>query len=70
MTKKQKAGVKQAALEFYRARRIFLKMAAWAMKNARYTREETAEWLGLKNDKEGCVDCYRNTGCMRKQLRF
>jgi hypothetical protein len=28
-------------------------MALWAMKNAGYTREETAEWLGLAGkDKE------------------
>jgi hypothetical protein len=48
MTEKQKQGVKQAAREFYRDRRISLETAVWAMKNAGYTREETAEWLELK----------------------
>jgi hypothetical protein len=47
MTDKQKQDVKQAAKEFYRDRRISLEMAAWAMKNAGYTREETAEWLEI-----------------------
>jgi hypothetical protein len=47
MTEKQKLGVKQAARDFYRARRITLETAIWAMKNAGYTREETAEWLEL-----------------------
>jgi hypothetical protein len=50
MTKKQKAGVKQAALELYRTRRISLKMAAWAMKNAGYTREETSKALELEKN--------------------
>jgi hypothetical protein len=45
MTDKQKQGVKQTARALYQARRISLSMAAWAMKNAGYTREETAEWL-------------------------
>jgi hypothetical protein len=48
MTEKQKQGVKQAAREFYQAGRITLEMAVWAMKNAGYTKEETAEWLKLK----------------------
>jgi hypothetical protein len=52
MTEKQKQGVKQAALELYQARRMSLKMAAWAMKNAGYTREETAEWLRLAEKQE------------------
>jgi hypothetical protein len=47
MTEKQKQGVKQAARDFYQAKRITLKMAIWAMKNAGHTREETAEWLEL-----------------------
>jgi hypothetical protein len=47
MTEKQKAGVKQAALELYLAGRISLKTAAWAMKNAGYTKEETSEWLEI-----------------------
>jgi hypothetical protein len=47
MTEKQKQDVKQAALELYRAGRIFLEMTVWAMKNAEHTREETAEWLEL-----------------------
>jgi hypothetical protein len=47
MTEKQKQEAKQTAREFYQARRISLKMALWAMKNAGYTREETAEWLEL-----------------------
>jgi hypothetical protein len=52
MTEKQKQGVKQAAREFYRDGRINLEMAVWAMKNAGYTREETAEWLELKEAPE------------------
>jgi hypothetical protein len=47
MTQKQKQGVKQAAREFYLAERITLEMALWAMKNASYTKKETAEWLNL-----------------------
>jgi hypothetical protein len=47
MTEKQRQEVKQTARELYRAKRITLKMAIWAMKNAGYTREETAEWLEL-----------------------
>jgi hypothetical protein len=47
MTEKQKQGAKQAARDLCRAGRISLSMAAWAMKNAGYTREETAEWLEL-----------------------
>jgi hypothetical protein len=46
MTEKQKQEVKKAAREFYRDRRNPLETAVWAMKNAGYTREETAEWLG------------------------
>jgi hypothetical protein len=45
----QKEGVKQIARKLYRDKRISLKMAIWAMKNAGYTKEETAEWLGLEN---------------------
>jgi hypothetical protein len=51
MTEAQKEGVKQAARDFYRAGRISLEMAIWAMKNAGYAREETAEWLGLNEHK-------------------
>jgi hypothetical protein len=47
MTEKQKQGARQAARDFYRAGRITLETAVWAMKNAGYTREETAEWLEL-----------------------
>jgi hypothetical protein len=47
MTENQKEGVKQAARDLHRDRRISLKTAFWAMKNAGYTREETAEWLEL-----------------------
>jgi hypothetical protein len=47
MTEKQKLGVKQMARELYRDRRISLETALWAMKNAGYTREETAEWLEI-----------------------
>jgi hypothetical protein len=47
MTEKQKHEVKQTALKLYQDRRITLTMAIWAMKNAGYTREETAEWLEL-----------------------
>jgi hypothetical protein len=50
MTKAQKDRVKQASRELYQAERISLKMAAWAMKNAGYTREKTAEWLELKRE--------------------
>jgi hypothetical protein len=52
VTDKQKQGVKQAAKEFYEAGRITLSMALWAMKNAGYSREETAEWLDLTKQKE------------------
>jgi hypothetical protein len=51
MTEKQKHNAKQAARDFYQAGRISLSMALWAMKNAGYSREETAEWLGLTNAK-------------------
>jgi hypothetical protein len=51
MTEARKEGVKQTARKLCRDRRISLEMAAWAMKNAGYTREETAEWLEL--DKKG-----------------
>jgi hypothetical protein len=47
MTDKQKQDVKQTVRELYQTQRISLSMAAWAMKNAGYTREETAEWLGV-----------------------
>jgi hypothetical protein len=47
MTEKQKQGTKQTARDLYQAKRITLKTAIWAMKNAGYTREEAAEWLGL-----------------------
>jgi hypothetical protein len=49
MTEKQKNEVKKTARELYQARRISLEMAVWAMKNARYTREETAEWLEISS---------------------
>jgi hypothetical protein len=49
MTEAQKQGVKQTALKLYRDRRITLEMAIWAMRNAGYTREETAEWLISEN---------------------
>jgi hypothetical protein len=48
MTRAQKEGVKQVAQKFYRDRRISLEMAIWAMKNAGYTKKETAEWLELE----------------------
>jgi hypothetical protein len=51
MTEKQKLGVKQMARELYRDRRISLETALWAMKNAGYTREETAEWLEIEETK-------------------
>jgi hypothetical protein len=50
MTKKQKHDVKEAVRELYRDRRISLETALWAMKNAGYTREETAKWLGLAGE--------------------
>jgi hypothetical protein len=53
MTEKQKLGAKQAARDFYRAGRINLEMALWAMKNAGYTREETEEWLELEEREKG-----------------
>jgi hypothetical protein len=52
MTEKQKLGVKQAARNFYRDRRITLETAIWAMKNAGYTREETVEWLEIEKAEE------------------
>ncbi|MDR1902381.1 MAG: hypothetical protein LBQ88_08905 [Treponema sp.] len=54
MTNIQKKEVKKTARNLYRDRRISLKMAIWAMKNAGYTRGETSKWLGLEkkeNDK-------------------
>jgi hypothetical protein len=56
MTAKQRHEVKQTAQKFYRAGRITLGMAIWAMKNAGYTREETAEWLELKEAEEEYAD--------------
>jgi hypothetical protein len=50
MTDKQKQGVKQAARDFYQAGRITLAMALWAMKNAGYSKEEAANWLGLEEE--------------------
>jgi hypothetical protein len=47
MTDRQKDGVRQMARKLYHDRRISLEMVIWAMKNAGYSREETAEWLGL-----------------------
>jgi predicted transcriptional regulator len=52
MTDKQKQSVKQAARNLCQAKRISLAMAIWAMKNAGYTREETAEWLGLTEQSQ------------------
>jgi hypothetical protein len=48
MTEKQKQGVKQMARKLYLAGRITLGMAAWAMKNAGYTREDTIKALDLE----------------------
>jgi hypothetical protein len=48
----RRPGVKQAARDFYRAGRITLSMALWAMKNAGFSKDETAEWLELKNGGE------------------
>jgi hypothetical protein len=53
MTEKQKNEAKQTARTLYQARRISLETAVWAMKNAGYTREETAEWLRLEDKKLG-----------------
>jgi hypothetical protein len=47
MTEKQKQGVKQTAWKLYLTGRITLEMAIWAMRNAGYTKKETAEWLEL-----------------------
>jgi hypothetical protein len=58
MTEAQKEGAKQEARKLYQAGRISLKMAIWAMKNAGYAREETAEWLleiplpGIEKEKK------------------
>jgi sulfatase maturation enzyme AslB (radical SAM superfamily) len=51
VTDSQKQGVKQAAKDFYQAGRISLDMTLWAMKNAGYSKEETAEWLNLTNKR-------------------
>jgi hypothetical protein len=51
MTEKQKQAAKQTARDLCQARRITLGMEIWAMKNAGYAREETAEWLGLNERK-------------------
>jgi hypothetical protein len=52
MSEARRQGVKQTAMDFYLARRISLEMAVWAMKNAEFSREETAEWLELVKQKE------------------
>jgi hypothetical protein len=49
MTNVQKEGVKQTARKLYQDKRISLETAVWAMKNAGYSREETAEWLELES---------------------
>jgi DNA-binding transcriptional regulator YiaG len=58
VTEKQKAAVKQTAQKLYHARRITLEMAVWAMKNAGYSRKETAEWLEIS--KEDLDEWERN----------
>jgi hypothetical protein len=45
MTEAQKEDVKEMARKLYEEKRISLGMALWAMKNAGYTREETAQWM-------------------------
>jgi hypothetical protein len=52
MTDAQRYEVQQAARKLYQDRRITLAMATWAMKNAGYIREETAEWLGLNKEEK------------------
>jgi murein L,D-transpeptidase YcbB/YkuD len=52
LTEIQKQTVKQTARELCQAVRISLEMAIWAMKNAGYTRKETAEWLKLKDTQK------------------
>jgi hypothetical protein len=47
LTEKQRQTAKQTARELYMAGKISLEMAIWAMKNAGYSRKETAEWLEL-----------------------
>jgi hypothetical protein len=48
MTETRKQSAKQTARKLCLAGRITLGMAIWAMKNAGYSREETAEWLELE----------------------
>jgi hypothetical protein len=60
MTESQKEGVKQTARELHQARRISLEMAVWEMKNAGYSREETAESLELnKPSKDESINIMR-----------
>jgi hypothetical protein len=54
MTLNQKQGVKQEARNLYRDRRITLETALWAMKNAGYSREETAAWLEMEEEIVKC----------------
>jgi hypothetical protein len=58
MTDKQKQDVKQTARELYQARLISFETAAWAMKNAGYTRDETAEWFDRKALLNSANDLY------------
>jgi hypothetical protein len=63
--------VKRTARKLYRARRISLEMAIWAMKNAGYTKEDTAEWLkltgentdGRSNENRKITRHYRGGKC-------
>jgi hypothetical protein len=45
MIEKKKQGAKQAARDLYRAGRITLETAIWALQNAGYSQEERAEWV-------------------------
>ncbi|MDR1902928.1 MAG: hypothetical protein LBQ88_11680 [Treponema sp.] len=60
VTGARKLQVKETALEFCRDRRISPEMAVWAMKNAGYTEDEAAEWLGV-SPLERSIECKKNS---------
>ena len=51
MTDAQKNDVKEYARKFYLDGRVTLEMAVWAMKNAGYSKDETANALGIREKK-------------------
>jgi hypothetical protein len=56
MKEAERQGAKQAARDLYRAGRITLETAIWALENAGYSREKAAEWLETTEDGEGKIN--------------